>query len=301
MWQFEHSLTTTAKAETIWELYRDITTWPTWDKGIVSASLGGPFVQGTRGLLQPEGQDPLPFELTEVNPLHGFSDITDIPGAGIQVQFTHLLEESNGTTKVTHQVKITGPNAEQLGPKFGAHMVEGIPHTMKGLTTLALEKEQTQINKQVEKSRRYWIGVVSASHVARGVEGGFAQLCHGKAAPLKRMQAGDWLIYYSPRTDMQNGDPLQAFTAIGQVQDDYVYKFRMSDSFIPFRRNIRYTSCKETKISSLLEQLSFTRGVSNWGYRFRFGHFEISEQDFRVIANAMLDSAEGKAHELRIQ
>ncbi|MDO7906237.1 EVE domain-containing protein [Paenibacillus sp. JX-17] len=156
------------------------------------------------------------------------------------------------------------------------------------------------MNKKVKETPRYWIGVVSASHVARGVEGGFAQLCHGKANPLKRMQAGDWLIYYSPRTDMQNGKPLQAFTAIGQVEDDHVYTFPMSDSFIPFRRNIRYTSCKVTKISPLLEQLSFTRGVSNWGYRFRFGHFEISEQDFRVITDVMLNSAEGKAHELRI-
>jgi hypothetical protein len=37
----------------------------------------------------------------------------------------------------------------------------------------------------------------------------------------------------------------------------------MSDSFIPFRRNIRYTNCKETKIRSLLEQLSLTRGEKN--------------------------------------
>lgn len=154
--------------------------------------------------------------------------------------------------------------------------------------------------ERTENNRRYWIGVVSASHVFRGVEGGFAQLCHGKSAPLKRMQAGDWLIYYSPRTDMQNGAPLQAFTAIGQVQDDHVFEYQMSESFVPFRRNISYTTCKETKISSLLEKLSFTRGVNNWGYRFRFGHFEISEQDFRVIADAMLDSAEGQIHEFGI-
>ena len=45
---------------------------------------------------------------------------------------------------------------------------------------------------------RYWLGVVSRAHVERGVAGGFAQLCHGRAAPLARMQTGDWLIYYSP-------------------------------------------------------------------------------------------------------
>lgn len=144
MWQFEHTLTTKAKAGTVWELYSDITTWTMWDKGIVSASLEGPFNQGTRGFLQPEGQEPLSFELTDVQPLYGFSDITDIPKAGIQVHFTHLLVESDGETQVTHKVQITGPSAEKLGPQFGAHMVEGIPQTMERLAALALEKEREQ-------------------------------------------------------------------------------------------------------------------------------------------------------------
>ena len=46
---------------------------------------------------------------------------------------------------------------------------------------------------------RYWIGVVSRDHVMTGVAGGFAQVGHGKSAPLRRMSAGDWLIYYSPK------------------------------------------------------------------------------------------------------
>ncbi|UJF33579.1 EVE domain-containing protein [Paenibacillus hexagrammi] len=135
---------------------------------------------------------------------------------------------------------------------------------------------------------RYWIGVVSASHVQRGVEGGFSQLCHGKAAPLRRMSPGDWLLYYSPKTDMSNGAPLQSFTAIGQVVDDLVYEYRMSDSFVPFRRNIRYVPCQQVKIADLLEQLTFTRGNRNWGYPFRFGHFEIEAEDFLTIASSMI-------------
>jgi hypothetical protein len=142
MWQFEHTITTKAKVETIWKLYSDISTWTAWDKGIVSASLEGPFVKGTRGLLQPEGQGHLAFELTEVDPQHGFSDVTDIPDAGIQIHFTHHLMESPGETRVTHKVKIMGPNAEQIGSQLGAHMAEGIPHTMEGLAALALDKER---------------------------------------------------------------------------------------------------------------------------------------------------------------
>ncbi|MEH7108139.1 SRPBCC family protein [Bacillus sp. JJ1764] len=142
MWQFEHTITTKAKAETIWNLYSDISTWTEWDKGIASALLEGSFVKGARGLLQPVGQDPLPFELTEVNPLQGFSDVTDIPNAGIQIHFTHVLMESAGEMQVTHRVTIRGINSEQLGPKFGAHMVKGIPSTMERLVALALDKER---------------------------------------------------------------------------------------------------------------------------------------------------------------
>ncbi|WP_397376151.1 EVE domain-containing protein [Paenibacillus sp. sptzw28] len=157
------------------------------------------------------------------------------------------------------------------------------------------------MTESVSRETRYWIGVVSASHVRLGVQGGFAQLCHGKAAPLRRMRPGDWLIYYSPRTDMAKGNPLQAFTAIGLVIDDKVYEYRMSDSFVPFRRNIRYTLCIEAEIAPLLEQLTFTHGKRNWGYLFRTGHFEISREDFFVIADAMLEDAGGTINEFGIQ
>ncbi|OXM85173.1 EVE domain-containing protein [Paenibacillus rigui] len=137
------------------------------------------------------------------------------------------------------------------------------------------------------KQPRYWIGVVSKSHVMRGVAGGFAQLCHGKAVPLRRMKQGDWLIYYSPKTDMNSGAPLQAFTAIGQVRDDAVYEYPMSETFIPFRRNIDYYDCKEAPAHALLSLLSFTKENRNWGYRFRTGHFEIDAVDFAILSEAM--------------
>ncbi len=145
---------------------------------------------------------------------------------------------------------------------------------------------------QINEQSRFWIGVVSASHVKRGVVGGFAQLCHGKSAPLRKMRRGDWLIYYSPRTEMGKGRPLQAFTAIGEVADDDVYAFPMSESFVPFRRNIRYSPCREVKIAGLLDSLSFTRGNAHWGYSFRYGHLEIPRDDFMTIADAMLREAD---------
>jgi hypothetical protein len=134
---------------------------------------------------------------------------------------------------------------------------------------------------------RYWIGVVSQSHVVKGVEGGFAQLCHGKCIPLKRMNKGDWLIYYSPKTDMSHREPLQMFTAVGRVAGDSAYQFEMASDFIPFRRDIAYLKCKPTSIKPLIEKLSFIKDPKRWGFPFRAGHFEIKKEDFLQITKAM--------------
>ncbi|MBW7453278.1 SRPBCC family protein [Paenibacillus sepulcri] len=144
MWEFEHTITTGARAKTIWELYSDISSWVVWDKGIAYVSLEGTFTAGTRGILQPEGQERLAFELTEVEPRRGFSDVTDMPEAGIQIHFTHRLQETGEGTAITHRVQITGPEAERLGPQIGAHMVQGIPDTMECLASLALDRERQQ-------------------------------------------------------------------------------------------------------------------------------------------------------------
>ena len=91
---------------------------------------------------------------------------------------------------------------------------------------------------------KYWIGTVSQEHVLRGVSGGFCQVCHGKAAPPNRMKRGDWLLYYSPKIRMDDAEKLQAFTAFGQVTDDTAYPFQMSETFIPFRRNVEYAETR---------------------------------------------------------
>ena len=134
---------------------------------------------------------------------------------------------------------------------------------------------------------RYWVGVVSREHVQGGVRGSFAQLCHGKERPLRRMRHGDWLIYYSPRTQREGGAPVQAFTAIGRVEDDRVYAYAMSESVVPYRRGVRYLPCREAPIVPLLDRLTFITNKQRWGYPFRTGHFEISKDDFVVIAAAM--------------
>lgn len=44
---------------------------------------------------------------------------------------------------------------------------------------------------------KFWVGVASKEHVENGVKLGIGQFCHGKIGPAKRLQKGDFVIYYS--------------------------------------------------------------------------------------------------------
>ncbi|HXU92259.1 MAG TPA: EVE domain-containing protein [Gallionella sp.] len=136
--------------------------------------------------------------------------------------------------------------------------------------------------------KRYWIGVASKEHVKTGVAGGFSQLCHGKAQPLKRMAVGDGLIYYSAKEKFGEDAPCQQFTAIGVVTGGEVYPFEMFPGFVPFRRDIRFFEARDVSIRPLIARLSFIRDKTHWGYEFRFGHLEITQADFELIAAEML-------------
>jgi hypothetical protein len=134
---------------------------------------------------------------------------------------------------------------------------------------------------------RHWIGVVSRQHVLRGVAGGFAQVCHGKAGPLRSMREGDWLIYYSPAEEMGGPAPCRRFTAIGRVRAGEPYLFDMDNGFVPYRRDIAYLPAQEADIRSLIPTLGFISNKTSWGFPFRRGCFAISRDDFAQIAGAM--------------
>ncbi len=139
---------------------------------------------------------------------------------------------------------------------------------------------------------RYWIGFASKEHVMRGVQGGFAQVCHGKAGPLKQMRPNDWLIYYSPTLQFGAKEPCKAFTAIGRIQFGDPYQFPMSDDFIPYRIDVQFFKAKETLIVPLLDQLSFIQDKTKWGFPFRRGCFSIPEIDFKIISTKMFKEEE---------
>ncbi len=135
---------------------------------------------------------------------------------------------------------------------------------------------------------KYWMAVASKNHVAIGLAQGFAQVCHGKVNPLKKMSIGDGIIYYSPKINFNKKDICQEFTAIGTVTTREIYQYDMGEGFQPYRINIEYDrKAQAMPIKSLIAELKFIENKKNWGFKFRFGFFEIPEEDFLMIQRLM--------------
>jgi len=136
-----------------------------------------------------------------------------------------------------------------------------------------------------------WLGVVSAEHVARGVELGIAQIGHGKRAGLARMKAGDRLVYYSAQQRLGEPARLRSFTALGTIADEVIWQAE-EGSFRPFRRRVDYDRhARPVALAQLTMRLELT-AAPNWGYQLRRGLVPLTEPDFDVIACALV-AAEG--------
>ncbi len=86
---------------------------------------------------------------------------------------------------------------------------------------------------------------------------------------------------------MDEGEPVQAFTAIGRIKPGEPYEGMMGAGFQATRRDVAFLKAKDAAIRPLLDDLSFTKGRPSWGYAFRRGSFEVSADDFHRIAKAM--------------
>ena len=120
-----------------------------------------------------------------------------------------------------------------------------------------------------------------------GREGGFTQADHGRATSLRRLARSDLVVFYSPRTQLRGGEPLQRFTAVARVVDEEPYQVEMTPTFRPWRRRVAFLPCQEAPIRDLVAALDFIEDTRRWGFPFRRGLFEIGADDFGRIARAM--------------
>lgn len=137
--------------------------------------------------------------------------------------------------------------------------------------------------------QRAWLGVVSADHTQRAVQGGFIQLNHGKRYGVARLRQGDGFAIYSPTERYLEKRPLRAFTALGVVVDEAPYQaepMSMGDrgTVQPWRRRIEFLPVRRAALQDLT--LELTRSP-NWGYQLRRGLVPLDPADFETLRALM--------------
>ena len=140
---------------------------------------------------------------------------------------------------------------------------------------------------------RNWLAVASADHVATARRGGFIQVCHGRAAPLRRLQPGDRIVCYSPTQRYspshaaRDRDRLQAFTALGTVRPGEPYRDEGGLGVLPYRRDVDWHASGAVLLGEVRDRLALVR-EPNWGYRLRQGLIGLCDADMTAIAGAMV-------------
>ncbi|MEM1079122.1 MAG: EVE domain-containing protein [Pseudomonadota bacterium] len=148
---------------------------------------------------------------------------------------------------------------------------------------------------------RYWIGLAERDSVHAAVANGVCVFSGGKVSPVRKLEPGDGILYYSPH-ESAGGAALECFTAVGEVVDDtpwtqnwtqicaggpYWTQGAARDSGLTWVRRCDYDAVGEVSVRPLLSALRFVAQPRHWGRTFHRGQMEIGAEDFFRIADRL--------------
>ena len=132
VWRGEYGIETSATADIIWSIFRDVPGWKTWNAGIERIDIDGPFEAGTWFTMKPPGEDSLRSKLVEVRENACFVDETRLGELAIIV--AHRIESLGaGRTRIVYAVEAFGPEAAEIGPAVASDF----PQVLAALAKLA--------------------------------------------------------------------------------------------------------------------------------------------------------------------
>jgi hypothetical protein len=132
IWRHEYAIETSATAETIWRIFRDVPGWKNWNAGIEQIEIDGPFAVGTWFTMKPPGEEALRSQLIDVRENVCFVDETQVGDLVIRV--AHRIELlAPARTRVIYAVDAQGPQAAEIGPAVASDF----PDVLASLVRLA--------------------------------------------------------------------------------------------------------------------------------------------------------------------
>ncbi|MGW2480687.1 polyketide cyclase [Streptomyces sp. NPDC001571] len=136
MWEYEHSIETSAAPEAIWRLWSDVENWGAWNTEIEKIEMHGPFATGTQITMTPPGDDPVILRIAEVVEDELFVD--EARFVALLLRTTHRIDRiDQDRIRVVYRMEITGTSADEAGPQIGPGITADWPETMASLVSLA--------------------------------------------------------------------------------------------------------------------------------------------------------------------
>ncbi|MFJ7150151.1 polyketide cyclase [Streptomyces sp. NPDC100445] len=137
MWEYEHSVETTAAPEAIWRLWADVESWGTWNAEIEKIEIDGPFAAGARITMTPPGEDPVVLRVAEA--VEGELFVDEARFDDLLLRTVHRIDRlDRDRIRVVYRMEITGDGADEAGPQIGPGITADWPETMASLVALAL-------------------------------------------------------------------------------------------------------------------------------------------------------------------
>lgn len=139
MWSTSYSAETDLTASAVWAALRDLHSGIALGPHSDHFELHGPFAVGTEVSVTPQGQQTLRSVITELEDSRRYADSTVF--GDLTLTFRHRLEPTpDGGTRITHELQLTGPTADQQGPGLGPEISADFPTAMAELLTAARER-----------------------------------------------------------------------------------------------------------------------------------------------------------------
>lgn len=135
---------------------------------------------------------------------------------------------------------------------------------------------------------QYWICKAAQEHVNIVKDKGYTQINMGPRQPLEKMNAGDWIIYYSPTVYYEQEVPTcKKFTGISCVNDNRIYP--QGGQFPDrWRRNVEFFHCIPHEPTNFIGHVSFLPEAQTWEEVLQNPVFAIDRNDFITIAQTIL-------------
>ena len=135
MWTTEYSTEADVEPQAVWAALRDLHSGVKLSDRSDSFELHGPFAVGTEVSVTPDGQDTFRSTIVELVEPEVYADETAF--GDVTLTFRHTLVPIATGTRVTHQLTIDGPGADNVGPELGPQISADFPAAMDELIAAA--------------------------------------------------------------------------------------------------------------------------------------------------------------------